>query len=246
MINHLLIKLLSLPKICWNMKYAIIVFLTLSVTPAFAQDPMIGDYLDSTNPSLLIQETEIPYHQFNKTMRDLVIIEFESIHEGSWQAELRNDLLYGNPNGNAVIRIYDAQTTEKFFEIGMGSHPNNKYWIAAQVPGTGYAMLHTNYENGWVEGKPTKITYSEQNGLTIDNGLRTVLSNLDISPFIIKSYSVHGMEGSTDPPAVTAGTYYVNILSAEYGENPLSIFPFVVTGLLGIVIVVLIISKKRS
>jgi hypothetical protein len=128
----------------------------------------------------------------------------------------------------------------------MGSHPNNKYWIAAQVPETGYAMLHTNYENGWVEGKPTKITYSEQNGLTIDNGLRTVLSNLDISPFIIKSYSVHGMEGSTDPPAVTAGTYHVNILSAEYGENPLSIFPFVVTGLLGIVIVVLIISKKRS
>jgi len=228
------------------MKYIILIFLTLTVTPAFAQDPKIGDYLDSTNPSLMVQETEIPYYEFNKVARDLVIVEFENIHEGSWQAELHNNLLYGNPNGNAVIRIYDAQTTDKFFEIGMGSHPTNKYWIAAQVSGTGYVMLHTDYENGWVQGKPTKITYSEQNGLTVDNGLRTVLSNLDLSPFVIKSYSVHGMEGSTDPPAVTAGSYHVKILSADYGENPLSIFPFAVTGIIGIIVVVLIISKRRS
>ena len=107
-------------------------------------------------------------------------------------------------------------------------------------------MLYTAHENGWVQGKPTKITYSEQNGLTIDNGLRTVLSNLDLSPFAIKSYSAHGMEGSTDPPATVAGTYHVKIISAEYGENPLSLFPFVVTGILGLVVVVLIISKKRS
>ena len=228
------------------MKHILLIFLTLTATPAFAQEPMIGDYLDSTNPTLQIQETEIPYYDFNKVKHDLVILEFESMHKGSWQAELHNDLLYGNPNGNAVIRIYDAETTDKFFEIGMGSHPNNKYWIAAQVPETGYVMLYTAHENGWVQGKPTKITYSEQNGLTIDNGLRTVLSNLDLSPFAIKSYSVHGMEGSTDPPATVAGTYHVKIISAEYGENPLSLFPFVVTGILGLVVVVLIISKKRS
>ena len=228
------------------MKHILLIFLTLTATPAFAQEPMIGDYLDSTNPTLQIQATEIPYYDFNKVKHDLVILEFESMHKGSWQAELHNDLLYGNPNGNAVIRIYAAESTDKFFEIGMGSHPNNKYWIAAQVPETGYVMLYTAHENGWVQGKPTKITYSEQNGLTIDNGLRTVLSNLDLSPFAIKSYSVHGMESSTDPPATVAGTYHVKIMSAEYGENPLSLFPFVVTGILGLVVVVLIISKKRS
>jgi len=228
------------------MKYIILLFLALTITPAFAQEPKIGDYLDSTNPSLLIQETEIPYHDFNKVVRDLTVVDFETIHESSWQAEFQNNLLYGNPNGNAVIRIYDIESLDKFFEIGMGSHPNNKYWIAAQVPETGYVMLHTAYENGWVHGKATKITYSEQSGLTVDNGLRTVLSNLDLSPFTIKSYSVHGMESSTDPPAVTAGIYSVKITSAEYGENPFAIFPFVVTGLLGLVVVILIISKRRS
>ena len=228
------------------MKYILIIFLTLTVTPVFAQDPKIGDYLDSVNPSLLIQETEILYHEFNKIAHDLVIVEFIKSHDGSWQAELENNLMYGNPDGNAVIRIYDAETTDKFFEIGMGSHPNNKYWVAAQVPSTGYVLLHTDHENGWVQGKPTKITYSEQNGLTVDNGLRTVLSNLDLSPFIIKSYSVHGMEGSTDPPAVTSGMYIIKIMSADYGDNPLSIFPFIVTGIIGIVVVALIVSKKRS
>ena len=228
------------------MKYLLIIFLAFTIIPAFGQEPMIGDYLEPSNPSLIIQQTEIPYSEFNKVKSNTVIVDFENIHAGSWQAELHNDLLYGNPDGDAVIRIYDLDTPEKFFEIGMGSHPRYSYWIAAAVPETGYVLLYSAYENGWAPGKPTKITYSEQGGLTVDNGLRTVLSNLDISPFAIKSYSVHGMKGSTDPPAVTDGVFTVKIISADYGENPLSIFPFVVTGIVGAGVIILIFSKKRS
>jgi len=228
------------------MKYLLVIFLALTTTSVFAQEPMIGDYLDPINPSLNIQQTEIPYFEFNKVSSDAVIVEFGGIHANSWQAEFHNDLLYGNPDGDAVIRIYDSDITGKFFEIGMGSHPRYSYWIAADVPETGYVLLYSAYENGWAPGNPTKITYSEQNGLFVDNGLRTVLSNLDISPFAIKSYSVHGMKGSTDPPAVTDGVFTVKITSADYGENPLSIFPFVVTGIIGAGIIILIFSKKRS
>jgi len=228
------------------MKYLLVIFLAFTIIPAFGQEPMIGDYLEPSNPSLIIQQTEIPYSEFNKVKSNTVIVDFENIHAGSWQAELHNDLLYGNPDGDAVIRIYDLDIPEKFFEIGMGSHPMYSYWIAADVPKTGYVLLYSAYENGWIPGKPTKITYSEQSGLTVDNGLRTVLSNLDISPFTIKSYSVHGMKGSTDPPAVTDGIFTVKIISAEYGENPLAAFPFIVTGILGAGVIILIVSKKRS
>jgi len=228
------------------MKYLLIIFLAFTIIPAFGQEPMIGDFIEPSNPSLIIHQTEIPYSEFNKVKADVVIVDFENIHAGSWQAELHNDLLYGNPDGDAVIRIYNLDTPEKFFEIGMGSHPRHSYWIAADVPETGYVLLYSAFENGWAPGKPTKITYSEQNGLTVDNGLRTVLSNLDISPFAIKSYSVHGMKGSTDPPAVTDGVFTVKIISADYGENPLSIFPFVVTGIIGAGVIILIFSKKRS
>ena len=228
------------------MIYLLVAFLAFTIIPAFAQEPIIGDYMQPVNESLLIKQTEIPYSEFNKVSTDAVIQEFGNTHPHSWQAELHNDLLYGNPEGDAVIRIYDSEIPGKFFEIGMGSHPRYSYWIAADVPSTGYVLLYSAFENGWVSGKPTKITYSEQTGLTVDNGLRTVLSNLDISPFTIKSYSVHGMKGSTDPPAVTDGIYTVKIISADYGDNPLSLFPFVVTGILGIVVAVLIFSKKRS
>jgi len=228
------------------MRYLFVIFLAFTAIPAFAYEPIIGDYVQPINESLLIQQTEISYLEFNRVSSDAVIKEFVSMHPHSWQAELHNNLLYGNPEGDAVIRIYDSEIPGKFFEIGMGSHPKYSYWIAADVPSTGYVLLYSAFENGWAPGKPTKITYSEQTGLTVDNGLRTVLSNLDISPFTIKSYSVFGMKGSTDPPAVTDGVFTVKIISADYGDNPLAIFPFVVTGILGIVVAVLIFSKKRS
>ena len=228
------------------MIYLLIAFLAFTIIPAFAQEPIIGDYIQPVNESLLIQQTEIPYSEFNRVSGNAMITEFGNTHPHSWQAELHNDLLYGNPEGDAVIRIYDSEIADKFFEIGMGSHPRYSYWIAADVPETGYVLLYSAFENGWVQGKPTKITYSEQTGLTVDNGLRTVLSNLDLSPFTIKSYSVHGMKATSDPPAVTNGVFTVKIISADYGENPLSLFPFVVTGILGIVVAVLIFSKKRS
>ena len=230
------------------MKYILflLVLLICTTSPVFAQEPKIGDFLDPINPSLFTDKIEIPYHVFNTISRDAEITELENQNPGSWQLSYQNDLLYGNPNGNAVIRIYDVDITDKFLEIGMGSYPNYKYWVAAQVPETGYVLIHSDNENGWIKGIETSITYSEQNGLSVNNGQRTVISNLDLSPFTIKSYSVYGMEGSIDPPATTAGTYYVKIISADYGENSLSIFPFVVTGIIGLVVLVLIVSKKRS
>ena len=125
------------------MKYLLVAFLTLTIIPAFAQEPIIGDYLEPSNPSLIIQQTEIPYFEFNKVKSDAVIVEFGNIHASSWQIEFHNDLLYGNPEGDAAIRIYDSEIADKFFEIGMGSHPRYSYWIAAEVPETGYVLLYS-------------------------------------------------------------------------------------------------------
>ena len=67
------------------MKYLLVIFLALTTTSVFAQEPKIGDYLDQINPSLIIRQTEIPYFEFNKVMSDAVIVEFENIHASSWQ-----------------------------------------------------------------------------------------------------------------------------------------------------------------
>ena len=73
-----------------------------------------------------------------------------------------------------------------------------------------------------------------------------MISNLDLSPFTIKAYSAYGMESSTDPPAMVSGIFIIKIISADYGENPYSIFPFVLTGIIGLVIGILVLTKKRS
>ena len=230
------------------MKYIffLLVLLICTTSPVFAQEPKIGDFVDPVNPSLFTEKIEIPYHVFNTISRDAEITELEKQITGSWQLSLQNDLLYGNPNGNAVIRIYDVDITDKFLEIGMGSYPDYKYWVAAQVPETGYVLIHSDNENGWIKGIETSITYSEQNGLSVNNGQRTVISNLDLSPFTIKAYSAHGMESSTDPPAMTSGIFIIKIISADYGENPYSIFPFVLSGIIGLTIGILVLTKKRS
>ena len=230
------------------MKYILflLVLLICTTSPVFAQEPKIGDFLDPINPSLFTEKIEIPYHVFNTILRDAEITELETQNPGSWQLSLQNDLLYGNPNGNAVIRIYDVDIADKFLEIGMGSYPDYKYWISAQVPETGYVIIYTDNDNGWIKGIETSITYSEQNGLSVNNGQRIVLSNLDVSPFTIKAYSAYGMESSSDPPAVTSGIFVIKIISADYGENPYSIFPFVLTGIIGLVIGILVLTKKRS
>ena len=230
------------------MKYILflLVLLICTTSPVFAQEPKIGDFLDPINPSLFTDKIEIPYHVFNTILRDAEITELENQNPGSWQLSFQNDLLYGNPNGNAVIRIYDVDITDKFLEIGMGSYPDYKYWVAAQVPETGYVLIHADNENGWIKGIETSITYSEQNGLSVNNGQRTVISNLDVSPFTIKAYSAYGMESSTDPPATTSGIFIIKIISADYGENPYSIFPFVLAGIIGLTVGILVLTKKRS
>ena len=214
------------------------------IFPAFAQE-------ESKNPTLSMVNIDIDYNDFNKTARDQVIIPFDDIHDVSWQVNLVNELLYGNPSGNGVIRFYDATIEDKFIEIGMGSPPNKKFWIAIQLPDDeGYVVVHDKLDRGWSTNaeKNAKVilAYSDTAGLTINNGERIVLSNLDIEEFEIKSYSVWGMEGSQDPPATTSGYLNLEILSGDPKEGPLHLFPFMLVGCIGVGIVILLVTKKRS
>ena len=54
------------------------------------------------------------------------------------------------------------------------------------------------------------------------------------------------MQGSQDPPAVVAGSLNLEILSGDPKEGPLHMLPFAVVGCLGVGIVILLVTKKRS
>ena len=223
------------------MKLIITLLLVFSIglVPAFAQSQQ--------NPSLVLETIEIPAHYFNTVGRDTIIVDFEKPHIISWQVTIRNDLIYANPDGNAVVRFYDKNTPEKFVEIGMGSPPDDKFWIAVLIPDDpGYVVVHSKLERGWKQELTQILAYTERAGMTVNNGERIVLSNLDIGTFQMGSYSVFGMEGSTDPPAVSSGNLQLEIMSGDPAKNILHLYPFFLAGGIGVIVAILLVTKKRN
>ncbi len=205
--------------------------------PAFAQE--------IKNPSVVIEIIEIPFQDFNKVSRDATIVDLDNDHAISWQLTVDNNLVYAHPNGNAVLKFYD-KNSEKFVEIGMGSPPDKKFWVAVNTVKEGYVVVQSNLERGWYPETKLIISFTERGGLTVNNGARISVASLNIGSFVIDSYSVHGLEGSTDPPAVNSGSMTVEFLSGDPGQNIWAFFPFYITIGLVILIVVLFLTKRRS
>ena len=223
------------------MKYlfTIILLTVIFASPAFAQE--------SNNPSLIIDTIEIPSDEFNVVLRDTSVIPLNDIHAVSWQVTIDNNLLYANPEGNAVLRLYDEQNSDEFIEVGMGPQPDNKFWVAVQTPKEGYIVVHRDLDRGWYPQAKSIISFTDRAGLTVNNGARIVVTNLDIGQFAINSYSVHGMQGSTDPPAVSSGSMIIEFLSGDPAKNTFALFPFyMAAGIGAIVITLLVFTKRRS
>ncbi len=222
------------------MKYflILILFAGFLITPAFAQE--------EKNPSLIIDQIEIDAEEFNTVLRDSKIVNLDEIHAISWQVTIDNNLLYANPNGNAVLRFYDQQYDDRFIEVGMGPQPHNKFWIAVTTPKEGYIIVHKDLERGWYPEAKSIISYTDKAGLTVNNGARIVVTNLDIGMFAIDSYSTHGMESSTDPPAITSGSLILDFLSGDPAKNVFAFFPFYVAAGVGVIVAILFLTKKRS
>ena len=222
------------------MKYlfAIILLAGISVYPAFSQE--------TNNPSLIIDTLEIPFNEFNTVLREAPIRVLDDVHAVSWQVTIDNNLFYANPEGNAVLRLYDQETQDEFIEVGMGPEPDNKFWVAVQTPKEGYIVVHSDLDRGWYPQAKSIISYTDRAGLTVNNGARIVVTNLDIGQFAVHSYSVHGMAGSTDPPAVNSGSMIIEFLSGDPAKNIFALFPFYVAAGMGIIVAVLFVTKKPS
>ncbi len=216
----------------------IVLFAGFFVSPAFAQDAI--------NPSLIIDTIEIPAEEFNRILRDAPIVKLDDAHAVSWQVTIDNNLLYANPNGDAVFRVYDQESIDEFIEIGMGSQPDNKFWVAVQTPKEGYIVIHRDFDRGWYPQAKSIVSYTDRAGLTVNNGARIVVTNLDIGVFAVDSYSTHGLGASTDPPAVNSGSMIVEFLSGDPSKNIYSLYPFYIAAAVGALVGILFLTKKRS
>ena len=198
------------------------------------------------NKSLQLETIEVPFEAFNIVSHNATVAKLEHEHITNWQLEIENKLVYANPSGNAVVRLYDRSNLQKFIEIGMGSPPDLKFWVAVQNEDAGYVVIHLSKKDGWKPGKIIIAQHSSNGGFSVNNGERIVVSNLDLAGFTIRDFSVYGMESPTDPPATSSGKVVLNFLSGNPAENPLYYFPIVLLAAFGGIIIVLLKTKKRA
>ena len=118
--------------------------------------------------------------------------------------------------------------------------------VAVQTPKEGYIVIHKDFERGWYPQAKSIVSYTDRAGLTVNNGARIVVTNLDIGVFAVDSYSTYGLESSTDPPAVGSGSMTVEFLSGDPSKNIYSLYPFVIAAVIGSLVGVLFLTKKRS
>ncbi|MEJ2259914.1 MAG: hypothetical protein P8X78_05330 [Nitrosopumilaceae archaeon] len=221
------------------MKYLIaLIIFSGFFTSAFAQE-------DVKNPSIIINTLEIPFEDFNTISRDATVFELEESHAISWNITIDNNLVYTNPDGNAVLKLYD-KNSDKFIEVGMGGPPNEKFWVGVNAEKEGYVIVQSDLERGWYPGAKVALSYTERGGLTVNNGVRITVSSLNIGSFEVGSYSVHGMESPTDPPAVKSGAMIVEFLSGDPSQNVFALFPFYLAAGIGTLVGVLYLTKRRS
>jgi hypothetical protein len=215
-----------------------LIILSGFITPALGQE-------DVKNPSIIINSIEIPFQDFNTISREATVFELEKSHAISWNITIDNNLEYANPNGNAVLKLYD-KNSDKFIEIGMGAPPDEKFWVGVNTEKEGYVIVQRSLERGWFPAAKVSLSYTERGGLTVNNGARITVSSLNIGSFEIGSYSVHGMEGSTDPPAVKSGNMIVEFISGDPSKNVYALFPFYLAAGVGALVGILYLTKKRS
>jgi hypothetical protein len=221
-----------------NILIVVVLFFVLSLAPVYAQE--------FANPTLTLQEIQIPAQDFNRVRADAEFKSFEKPHPGNWQVTIQNNLLYANPKGNAVLRLYDANDHEKYIDIGMGSPPERRFWAAFNLPDIGYIPATKVDVNGWSPDSKIIAAHGDSPGITISNGKRIVVSNVDLNEFAVGGYAVYGMDERSDPPAINSGTFTIDIMSGDVSKNPFHYYPFIVSGAVGALIGILLLIKKRS
>ncbi|HKU48653.1 MAG TPA: hypothetical protein VJP79_01765 [Nitrososphaera sp.] len=220
----------------------LIVVLLLLPTLAFAQ---AQDY--QVVKSDRSETFTFPFSAANQDVDSPLVYNYDTPKGPSWILSITNGLDYSSDeNSKVIIRIQEPAPSEKYIDIAMYGGEAKKFWVAANLPGTGYARLYSKDVEGWSTESPIAISHADTSGLSITDGKRIILDRFDVSGFTVGSISVYGKDESTSPPNAEGGQLQFDILYGSFQDSPLFLVPGLVTAGIGAVIVTLLVVKKRK
>ncbi|MGI0087066.1 MAG: hypothetical protein ACREBI_03780 [Nitrosotalea sp.] len=212
--------------------------LVTPLLPVYAQEATM-------NKSVHYDTVEIPAAAFNVVRDNGTFFKLPHEHVTNWQLTMENKLTYANPNGNAIIRLYEDPKEQKFIEVGMGSPPNHRLWVAVNTPADGYFVILDERTGGWSPGQIVTVQHTSNGGLSASIGQQVLVDNLDVAGFTVRDIDASGLDSTSDPPATSSGSISINIVSGDPAQNPIFYLPFIVVGVTGALIGILMKTKKR-
>lgn len=188
-----------------------------------------------------------PFSAANRERGSPLVYTYDVPKGPTWIVSLTNNLTYvPDDDSKTVIRLNEPAPSEKFIEIAMHGGEAMKFWIAVNIPGTGYAQLYSKESSGWSTESAIVISHVSTSGLSVTDGKRIILDRFDLDGFTVGSIAVYGKDDASSPTNAVAGNISFDILYGNFQESPLYLVPALVTVGVGGIIAALLVVKKRK
>jgi hypothetical protein len=188
----------------------------------------------------------LPYTAVNRNEQDPLVYTFDEPKQPNWIVAIQNNVSYVPREGaRTIIKIQEPAPSEKFIELAIYGDQSMRYWVGVNTPETGYARMYDS-EMGWSTEQPISLTYTENSGLIVTNGQRTVVDRLDVGGFAAASIEVYGNDRNSTLANAYAGDIAFEVLFGRIDESPIYFVPAaVMAGIFGLVAALLILKKRK-
>jgi hypothetical protein len=188
----------------------------------------------------------LPYTAVNRGEENPLLYTFDEPREPNWIVALENNLSYVPRDGaRTIIKILEPEPSEKYIELAIYGDQSQRYWVAVNTPEAGYARMY-DMQDGWSSDEPISVTHTENGGLTVSNGKRTVVDRLDVDGFAAASIEVYGNDEDSGLASTHAGALAFEVMYGRLDQSPVYYVPAVAMAGTAALIVGLLVFKKRK
>jgi hypothetical protein len=217
--------------------------LLLPVLVAFAQSQEEDFQVVKTERS---ESFVLPYTAVNHNEEDPLVYTFDEPKQPNWILSIQNNVSYVPREGSrTIIKIQEPAPSEKFIELGIYGDQSMRYWVGVNTAEAGYARIYDS-ENGWSTDEPISVTHTENSGLIVTNGQRTVVDRLDVDGFAAGSIEVYGNDRNSTLANASAGDIAFDVLFGRFDQSPIYFVPIAVgAGIFGLVAGLLVLKRRK-
>jgi hypothetical protein len=182
----------------------------------------------------------------NRNEQDPLIYTFDEPKQPNWIVSIQNNVSYVPREGaRTIIKIQEAAPSEKYIELAIYGDQSKRYWVGVNTAEAGYARMYDS-EDGWSTEEPISVTHTENSGLIITNGKRTVVDRLNVDGFAVASIQVYGNDRNSTLANAYAGDIAFEILFGSFDQSSIFFVPAAVgIGIFGLVAGLLILKKRK-